>query len=986
MWTARDGAPQGVRALSQGPDGVLWIGTEGGLYSFDGLAFHQFQSPPGEPDLPAGVVRSLLTPRDGAIWVGFDAGRIARIDHGHVTIFETADGDKIYAVEDLQQSADGGVWALSGQLDVLRFGKDGAWHLEATPRGSKGGQIYKIYIDRSNTLWLGQGGRLYRRLLDRSEYFPTDVQVDWPFAFTEEPDGSVWVADVKTDIDRGRLQHVDRAGKLLGSFPDSPDEAFDLLYAPGGSLIMAATYHGLRSFRADAASDPGETGAQAAPEKYLHTDGLSSDDVDRLLLDIDGNIWVGGKKGLDRFRTARLKPFPVANPDGHWQVCSTRQGDIWVASDTNQLYRVSGGVTKSFPNAGDIYSIFCGADGDVWVVDHAGIWRVHADTFTPVPPIAGVPPYGLYQLVATPENTLFAYVVDPAQLSGLWEYGDEHWVRLDRQGTLGTLPRIEYVDRRGRIWTGYRDGLIGMPVEGEGRVFSSGDPGLGLVYAILETSHGMFAAGLNGVATLRGDRFEMLAFQDRAAARGVAGLAESANGDLWLNAAGGLVRVRAADLAATLKDIRIPLRSERVTEGDFVGPAKLFGGKSTAGRDAQGNLWFATLGGVLHLDPGHLKSEGRPPIVSIRSVTADGTPLKRSGVVDPEPQILNIQYLGVNLTAPDAVIYRYRLDGLDKNWQDAGHRTEAIYTHLGPGTYAFSVSASNGDGVWTEPVSSARFTVAPSFYQTGWFLALCVLAAALILWLLYAIRIRAISGAIRTRAEARADERVRIAQDLHDTLLQGVQGLLLTFHVAAQKVSPDQESRAMLERALSSADKVIIEGRNRLNSLRSEHLSDAELVASLENVGKDLMIDDKVRCRVSRSGTDAVLQSHVADEVFDMAREALTNAFRHARASEIHLELTYGDRLFSMTCKDDGRGFEIGDRDKAGHWGLKGMLERAKRLRGQLHCRTAPMQGTEIVFTLPTRLAYKHHSLAARYLRTARFPSRARPPKPTPPK
>jgi signal transduction histidine kinase len=197
------------------------------------------------------------------------------------------------------------------------------------------------------------------------------------------------------------------------------------------------------------------------------------------------------------------------------------------------------------------------------------------------------------------------------------------------------------------------------------------------------------------------------------------------------------------------------------------------------------------------------------------------------------------------------------------------------------------VAASNGNDVWTAPVSSIPFTVLPSFYQTAWFRALCVFAGLVLLWFIFMARIRAISRAIRARAEERADERIRISRELHDTLLQGIQGLLLTFHVASEKLSANDASKKMLEKALSTADRIIIEGRNRVNSLRSEHLTDAELISSLENVCRDLKIDDKVQYRVNRSGIDATLHPRVADEIFSIAREALTNCVAEANPCKV---------------------------------------------------------------------------------------------------
>jgi signal transduction histidine kinase len=279
--------------------------------------------------------------------------------------------------------------------------------------------------------------------------------------------------------------------------------------------------------------------------------------------------------------------------------------------------------------------------------------------------------------------------------------------------------------------------------------------------------------------------------------------------------------------------------------------------------------------------------------------------------------------------------------------------------------------------VWTKPVSSEPFVVMPSFYQTTWFRVLCLVAALALIFAIFTLRVRALTRTIRVRAEGRADERIRIARELHDTLLQGVQGLLLNFHVAAQKIAPDDASKAMLERTLATADRIILEGRNRVSSLRSEQLTHAELVASIENVGKDLRFDSDVQFGVHRSGGEAVLHPHVADEIFWIAREALTNAFRHSGASRILVELIHGKRYFRLICTDDGRGFDAENGGKEGHWGLPGMRERAWRVGGRLEVQSARARGTRISVSLPAYRAYENNSRLMFYLSTLRWRERA---------
>lgn len=988
-WTARDGAPQGVNALAQAADGVLWIGTAGGLFSFDGRTFNDFQPQPGEPGLPAGEVRSLLAARDGAVWVGYRHQGVARVSQGRVMVFTQADRLPLTRVEHIQQSADGTVWALSRQQNLIRFGADGAWHLDSTPLGDEGGEIHDMFIDSSDTLWLAQGERLYRRPLNQTRYFATEAQADWIFGFAETPDHRLWVNDSITDAPGhpvGRTQLVDRNGKLIARLPYT-DNVFDILYAPDGSLIMLPTEEGMVRVSAQALTDPALLKKEVRDDGYAQEDGLSADDLRTLMLDADGNLWAGGQRGLDRFRPARLVPFIPKQAVSDAYLCAGPRGDVWISSagkTSDRLYKITDKSIRSFADIGQIHSMSCVSYGDTLLLSNKGIFNVHADRITAIPAVPGTHAFNTGQVVATPDHVLFALVIGGApDLRGIWRRAHERWTRLDGAGTLSSAPSVEYVDPQGRLWTGYGDGAIELPLGGGDRRLSSGDPGLGPVLAILGTSHGLFAGGMNGVAVRRDDRLQMLNFADRVSARGVGGLVEGANGDLWLNALRGVVHVPAGELQAALNDPQYRMKSELLTEGDFVGPIEMEAGQSIDGRDAEGRLWFATLNGVFHIDPNQPQAVARLPIVSIRSVVADQKPVVADKAIGPGVQALDIQYLGVNLSAPERVTYRYRLDGLDSAWQDAGHRTEAIYAHLPPGTYTFRVMASNDGGTWTTPVSSEPFRVLPHFYQSLWFMALCAFLALALVWFIFTLRLRFLSREIRARSEERADERIRIARDLHDTLLQGVQGLLLTVHVAAQKVARGEDSTTLLDNALSTADRIIIEGRNRVNNLRSERLSDAELVGAFEALGADFNRDGKVEFQVKREGSGAVLHAHVADEVFFIAREALTNSFRHAEASRITVGLSYGRRYFSLLCTDNGRGFAADEVDKSGHWGLRGMDERARKIGGHLRRRSDPGSGTQVLFVLASYRAYQRHS-RLQFLLRAHHPAEQAPSLPGP--
>jgi signal transduction histidine kinase len=308
------------------------------------------------------------------------------------------------------------------------------------------------------------------------------------------------------------------------------------------------------------------------------------------------------------------------------------------------------------------------------------------------------------------------------------------------------------------------------------------------------------------------------------------------------------------------------------------------------------------------------------------------------------------------------VHFKYKLEGSDSDWQDAGTRREALYTNLGPGSYTFQVIASNNDGVWNNAGATLHFEIAPAFYQTRWFDALCALAILGVLVVLYQIRIRQVAVQARGRLEARLAERERIARELHDTLLQGIQGLIWRFQAATDRIPPDVPAREMMEKSLDRADKLLAESRDRVKDLRPTAAEVADLAQALAAEGDQFAQLHPIPFRVSVQGIRRDLHPIVREEGFLIAREALGNAFRHAQARDIEAEVTYGDRALQVRVRDDGLGISssvLQAGGRPGHFGLLGMRERAKKLGGHLDVWSKPGAGTEIDLRVPAKVAYR---------------------------
>jgi len=305
------------------------------------------------------------------------------------------------------------------------------------------------------------------------------------------------------------------------------------------------------------------------------------------------------------------------------------------------------------------------------------------------------------------------------------------------------------------------------------------------------------------------------------------------------------------------------------------------------------------------------------------------------------------------------VRFRYKLEGDDPGWVDPGGRRQAFYTNLAPGEYRFRVIAANNDGVWNSTGATLAFSIPPTFLQTNWFMLLCVLAGAAALWLLYSLRLRQMTARLRGRLEERLAERERIARELHDTLLQGFQGLMLRFQAVAERIPPDHPARRFMEEALNRGDDVLIEGRDRVRNLRVGR--DGDLTQAFARVAAEAARDPTVQFRIVEEGTPVDLHPVVHDEVVKIVTEAILNAFTHSKAKSIDVGIVYQARRFSLKVRDDGVGIDADllNSGREGHFGFTGMRERTQKISGELTVLSRPGAGTEIDLTIPASVAFR---------------------------
>jgi signal transduction histidine kinase len=390
-------------------------------------------------------------------------------------------------------------------------------------------------------------------------------------------------------------------------------------------------------------------------------------------------------------------------------------------------------------------------------------------------------------------------------------------------------------------------------------------------------------------------------------------------------------------------------------------------------KDLHGNVWFSLNAGLSMVRPGRADREAQPPVVQIDTISVNGNPLPSRGLVriPASQRRIVIDYSALSLAAADRIRFRYRLDEFDHGWSEPVTSRQAVYTNLAPGSYWFRVEASNSYGAWNGFEAAIPLRIAPAFWQSWWFRLSVLLSLALLTWLIYRLRMLQVSRRFEMLVEERAMERTRIARELHDSLLQGFQGLLLYLQVAQHMLpSQPEEARQAIEKVLDQGDLALAEARGAVQNLRDAPLAAGDLAQALAAIGKELSAHDhSAHLRVMTEGKPQNLDPILRDEVYRFAREALRNAFNHAKAQNIEAEITYGES-FLLRIRDDGVGIDpkvISHGRRDGHWGLPGMRERAESLGAAMEVWSESGAGTEVQLTIPAAIAYGTSSTPERF-------------------
>ncbi|MGO9994383.1 MAG: two-component regulator propeller domain-containing protein [Steroidobacteraceae bacterium] len=992
-WTDSPGLKGRVYSMVQTSDGYLWLGTEFGLVRFDGIRF--IPSGPGVgPSLPSTIIWSLLAARDGSLWVGTLDGLFSW-HQGQLIQYPALAATPVFS---LLEDHEGTLWAGgTAGLCSIRSKKvqcseieGGLSHGLYYSNENRGSVAYSLYEDGERHLWAGTESGLWQWTPGPPHRYASQI-FRAPQALVAGDRGAGLIAIAGAD-DRVLLRTA-RNGMEEYTIPGVPQlfGAESLLRDRHGALWVGTMRNGLLRV---------QDGRFTWPEEKSR---LSGDFVSALLEDREGSIWAGTTNGLDRFRESAVSTMSANEGLSTPVACvlAARDGSVWMGSygglnrwNRGQLtiYRATAPPVRRSVSAEEpltesglgeiaqitdrelpgnaIDSLFEDPRGRIWVgTDHGTAWfengRFHR--------VRGVPDTIWIAMFADaragvwisyPGSGLF-HVIDGSVVESV------PWPWFPR----GPDPRLSAVvsdPLTGGLWLGFLHGGVAYFKDRQVHTSFSSKEGLGsdTVWNLHIDHEGtLWAATEGGLSRIKDGRVTTLTSKNGMPCDSVKWVIEDDAFSLWLNTSCGLLRIDRTELNAWASDSQRSIHPRVFDRADGVRMHALGAALNpVVTKSTDGKLWFAHLDGVSTIDPLHLRINRVPPPVHIEQITADGQTYSPTSGLRLHAQLrdFTIDYTALSLVAPEKVRFRFKLEGQDPDWREVLNIRRVQYSNLAPGSYRFRVTAANNSGVWNQDGAALYFSIAPAYWQTNWFRALCVAAFLFVPWALYQVRLRQIARGFNARLEERVAERTRIARDLHDTLLQSFQGLLLRFQTVRELLrTRPAEAEETLESAIDQTAQAITEGREAVQGLRASTVETNDLAAAIakleEHLAAETGSDTSVGLHVAVEGTPQTLHPIVRDEIYRIASEALRNAFRHAEAKQIEVELRYDERQLRLRIRDDGKGIDpkfLTAEGRAGHFGLPSMRERAKLMRGKLTVWTKPESGTEIELSIPASYAY----------------------------
>lgn len=973
-WTTRDGAPVGVTSLAQTNDGFIWVGSSEGLFRFDGLRFEHVERI-GTVMLPKLPLMAVFSGADGGLWLGYAHGPIYEIKGDTIAHVSSEEHGPVSTINShFVDSPDGGIWAAVAPnvmtFDGKRWKVPDAGFLQLL---SQKQYVLRVLVDHNGNVWAGTLGKLLYRPAHSTQFMTLETWTHKGYVsdIVQSSDGSVWVCYTESPIERWDTRATTPVRSDPGAL--SQLEARTMAFDAQGNAWLSTQRNGIQQIPAsylNGASRPAENAL--ASSTFGRSNGLSSDVIRALLVDREDNLWVGTSQGIDRFSRSNFARSPFPKDGSLYELAAGKDGSVWAGMQLQATQKLKDGhLSASIP--GSVIAIYADRDNntylaresapnsfDLWVSTAAGDkLLVHSTS----------PSHDMAAIVKDSSGVIWGLSeVSTNGDFGLLTVNRNQWVRFAIP-KVNRPPSALYADDSGRVWYGYLRGhpnidLMGVIENGKATLLGA-DQGvtIGSIGAFMSDGRRLWVGGSEGLGFMDGMHMKVVPFSQPLALGAITGIAFASNGDMWIHAMSGVYRAPAGDVTQAESNAAHALPLKKFDDLDGLpGPPDIHYGHPTVVKSADGRLWFATINGVVWLDPDQLVSNPVPPSIAITGFSADDKAysLRDKLTLPAHTRSLDIKFSVLSLTMPERVDAKVRLVGVDSDWKDVGTRRDVSYSNLAPGMHQFDIMASNNDGVPSQADAHMAFYIEPAFYQTLWFKAACVLAILAALWFTIALRLRHLSERMRISLEAKHEERESIARELHDTLLQGMQGLLMQMEIWAHRSDLAPHQRAAATTIEEKMRDVLIDGRDKIRLLRQDDQRDLDLISELLTIGQEASTNSPALFALRVEGEPLPMRQEACVEVVAIAREAILNAYRHADADNVVVTIIYDSNALEIFVSDDGMGIDpelMEARQRAGHWGISGMHERADKINARVKI-VAAVPGTTIHVIVPKREAY----------------------------
>jgi signal transduction histidine kinase/ligand-binding sensor domain-containing protein len=964
-WRIQDGsAPAGMYSIAQTLDGFLWFSSESqGMYRFDGVRFVPW--PLSIDGRAISNFVSVYGDRAGGLWA-ISNHEVIHLKGGVVVSHLALEG--LQSLGTVSEDADGSLWLVRSSNGIsdapLCHVTDRAVKCYGRSEGVPISPADCVLSDGAAGFWIGGQTALIHWQPGGSQMYPvpalkSNAGQNGIVALAHGPDQSLWVGINAEGAGLGLGQWKEGALKpfVTPTFDGSTVTVYDMIFDHDGNLWVGTVGKGVFRIRG------------TTVEHYGRTEGLSSDTVRTLFEDREGIVWAVTTNGIDSFRDPRVTTFSASEglgKDAASGVLAARDGTLWVANAESLDHIVNGSVSSIRTGSGlpghQVSSLLEDRSGNLWVGVDDGLYLFKGGSFRRLREPNQRPLGLVVGITEDIDGDVWAECGNPRKLVRI------HNFEVSEEFSGSQIPPGHTLapDPHGGIWIGTLKGDLVLFRHGALQKFPLPTKGSPVSHQIIAQADGSVLAGSDdGLVGLRQGKVQRMTTENGLPCNSVISFVEDKEKRWWFYTACGVLELPDSELRKWWANPGTVVQTRLYDLLDGAQPhTPSF---NSAALSSDGRVWFANGVVVQMLDPSRLSQRALPAETYIESVVVDRKQLPATVNLKlaPHPRDLQFDYTSPMFLIPQRVKFRYRLDGYDHDWHDAGTRRQAFYTDLPPGKYTFRVVASNSDGVWDDTPARLDFSVAPAYYQTNWFRALCAVFVLALLWAAYQLRVRQLRYQFEMTLDARVGERTRIARELHDTLLQSFHGLLLRFQTVSQLL-PDRpvEAKEKLDNAIDQAAGAITEGRDAVQGLRDSTVQGNDLALAISTIGEELAADSvghRPAFRVAVEGQSRDLHPILRDEVYKIAAEALRNAFLHAHAKQVEVEIRYDNERFRLRVRDDGKGIDaaiLSQQGKEKHFGLPGMRERASIIGGKLTVWSEVDAGTEVELRLPASAAY----------------------------